>query len=418
MSSTLSIDPRLDLTNEQPRVFEFQALQKVKVKGRLVDSKGEGIAKALVLCSVAADETTPWQSKSKEKDPYDFARQWPRAGNCESDSEGNYEVDLAYGKAILQVIREGYLADPSTMEFEVTADEDFIVPHVVLYPVPKLRGKIIYEDASPAVGAYVRMRHSGIGDADPICESNEDGLFTLIPSRIPNTDGSGIEANVFVVVMDTKTGKGGVAKVNLKDAEDCDNILVRLEPRSTSWMFDIVKAYRSDVELEAIQKDRDSASKEFTLGTEGMQVPSMREGTWLNTDAKGLEDFQGNFVLLDFWFIGCGPCHRDIPSIRMVHRHLSKYGFSVVSVHKDGEAPEDVKIFADKNDMRYPIVVDDAEGTITKQFRELGLIGFPHYILLDRQGRIIHNDAVSGGPSLRSYKFEKVFQAIRNATPN
>ena len=65
--------------------------------------------------------------------------------------------------------------------------------------------------------------------------------------------------------------------------------------------------------------------------------------------------------------------------------------------------------------MDYPIVVDDSEGTITKQFRSVGLQGFPHYILLDRQGRVLHNDSVGDGPSLRSYKFEKIYEAIRSA---
>jgi peroxiredoxin len=182
-------------------------------------------------------------------------------------------------------------------------------------------------------------------------------------------------------------------------------------------MIDVVKRYESDDNKaeEALQKYRESALKEFWLGAPGMQVPSMREGTWLNTDARSLEDFRGKFVLLDFWFIGCGPCHQDMPSVRMAHRRLSELGFSVVSVHKDGETPKDVKIFADKNGMDYPIVVDDSEGTITKQFRNIGLEGFPYYILLDRQGRILHNDAVSGGPSLRSYKFEKIYEAIRSA---
>lgn len=411
-----SADPRLDLSSGQPKEFHFRALRKVKVKGRLIDSDGAGIADAYVSCSVAVSEATPWQSQTKEKDRFAIARQWTSAGGGESDSEGNYEVELANGKANLEVIRDGYFSDPVTTEFVVTSDTNFTIPEVVLYPVPKLRGRIVFEDGSSVAGAYVRMRHAGFGDADPVCESTEDGLFTLIPSRIPYSDELGLETNVSVVAMDPRTGKGGVTNVNLKDATACANISVQLEPRSASWMFEVVKIYQSDVALEALQKYRGSALKRFSFGAPGRKVPSMHEGTWLNTDARSLEDFRGKFVLLDFWFIGCGPCHRDIPSIRIAHRQLSELGFSVVSVHKDGEKPEDVKIFADKNDMDYPIVVDDSEGTITKQFRKLGLEGFPHYILLDREGCILHNDGLSEGPSLRSYKFETIYKAIRSAT--
>ena len=412
-----SADAQLDLSSGQSKVLHFRAQRKVKVKGRLIDSHGEGVSDAFVSCSVAATEATSWQSEKKEKDRFAVARQWTNAGGAESDSKGNYEVELAYGKARLEVIRDGYFSDPVTLEFVVTPDANFTIPEIVLYPVPRLRGRIINEDGISVAGAYVRMRHTGFGDADPVCESTDDGLFTLIPSRIPYSADLGLETNVSIVVMDAKAGKGGVAQVNLKDATACESISVQLGPRSATWMFDVVKLYKSDdiKAEEALQKYRESALKEFSLGAPGMQVPSMREGTWLNTDAKSLEDFRGKFVLLDFWFIGCGPCHQDMPSVRMAHRRLSELGFSVVSVHKDGETPKDVKIFADKNGMDYPIVVDDSEGTITKQFRSIGLQGFPHYILLDRQGRVLHNDAVSDGPSLRSYKFEKIYEAIRSA---
>jgi peroxiredoxin len=407
-NSPQSADAQLDLSSGQPKAISFRAQRKVRVKGRLIDSNGEGVADASVICSVAASEATPWQTETEEKDRFIVARQWSNAGVAQSDSKGNYEVELAYGKASLGVIREGFFSDPVTLEFVVTADPNFTIPELTLYPVPKLQGRIMNEDGSSVAGAYVRMRHTGYGDADPVCESTDDGLFTLIPSRIPYAD-VGLETNVSIVVMDAKTG-------NLKDAAACENISVQLASRSASWMLDVVKLYNSDnvKEKEARQKHRESALREFSLGAPGMLVPSMREGTWHNTDATSLEDFRGKFVLLDFWFIGCGPCHRDMPSVRMAHHRLSELGFSVVSVHKDGKTPNDVKSFADKNGMDYPIVVDDSEGTITKQFRGIGLQGFPHYILLDRQGCILHNDAISDGPSLRSYKFEKIYEAIRS----
>ncbi|HUP76921.1 MAG TPA: hypothetical protein VM260_00065, partial [Pirellula sp.] len=111
-----STDSQLDLSSGQPKVFHFRAQRKVKVRGRLIDSQGEGVSNAFVSCSVAATEATPWQSETKEKDRFAVARQWTNAGGAESDSKGNYEVDLAYGKANLEVIREGYFSDPVTLE--------------------------------------------------------------------------------------------------------------------------------------------------------------------------------------------------------------------------------------------------------------------------------------------------------------
>ena len=411
-----STNPELDLSAVTSKELEFRVQTKVKVKGRLVDSNGEGVTDASIYCSVAPNETAIWPSDAKPEDRLAMARQWTNAGNAESDANGNYEVDLVYGKATLEVIRDGFFSDPNILEFVVPKDRDFTISDLILYPVPKLRGRIVNEDGSSVAGAYARMRHSGYGDADPVCEADEDGLFTLIPSRIPYSSDLGLQTTVSVVALDAKTGKAGTAEVNLKDAVSCENISIQLSPRPVSWLMDVVKQYKSDDPnaKEAKQKYLQGALKEFSRGTVGSLVPSLREGTWLNTEARSLEDFQGKIVLLDFWFIGCGPCHRDMASVRIVHRQLSEFGFSVVSVHKEGESPKDVQIFADKNGMNYPIVVDDSEGTITKQFRDIGLDGFPTYILLDRDGRILHNDAVGEGASLRSFKFEKVYEAVRS----
>jgi len=133
----------LDLRSGQPKIFYFRAQRKVKSKGRLIDSHGKGVADAYVSCSVAASEATPWLSEMKVKNRYAFLRPWTDAGLAESDPQGNYEVELAYGKANLQVIHDGYFSDPVSLEFVVTPDASFTIPELVLYSVLKLRGRVI-----------------------------------------------------------------------------------------------------------------------------------------------------------------------------------------------------------------------------------------------------------------------------------
>jgi thiol-disulfide isomerase/thioredoxin len=104
----------------------------------------------------------------------------------------------------------------------------------------------------------------------------------------------------------------------------------------------------------------------------GNAVPDLSEGTWLNTNAKSLQDFRGKYVLLDFWFIGCGPCMVDMPSIKLAHQLFGEHGFSVVSVHTSHQTASDVQAFANQHEMNYPIVVDNSEDPITKGFKPLG----------------------------------------------
>lgn len=53
---------------------------------------------------------------------------------------------------------------------------------------------------------------------------------------------------------------------------------------------------------------------------------------------KQLRDFEGRYVLLDFWASWCGPCIRDIPKIKKLNDEFSESsfvdaeGFTLISV--------------------------------------------------------------------------------------
>ena len=124
-------------------------------------------------------------------------------------------------------------------------------------------------------------------------------------------------------------------------------------------------------------------------------------GTWLNTDSDSLEDFRGQYVLLDFWFIGCGPCEGEIPSLKKVYNLYREKGFTVISVHTAGQSPESVKQFCDARGMNFPLVVDSAAENILKAYRPLGVEVFPSYLLINPEGEIIPAD-------MRSHKIETI----------
>ena len=75
------------------------------------------------------------------------------------------------------------------------------------------------------------------------------------------------------------------------------------------------------------------------------------------------------------------------------------------------------KNLVEKDFAKAEIVVDNADGTITEQYQLLGVGGYPSYILLDPEGKIIHNDNVSPPPSLRRYKLERIYEALRGRLP-
>ena len=159
----------------------------------------------------------------------------------------------------------------------------------------------------------------------------------------------------------------------------------------------------------------------------GSPAPEIATGTWFNSESKSLKDFRGQYVLLDFWFIGCGPCERDFPTVKMANDIFGDYGFSAISIHIAGQPAESVKQFCDARGMDFPLVVDGANEEIVKSYKSLGVAGFPSYLLIDPEGNIASSIlGTSAGAdelpflSLHSHKLELIrhFLLTEGQKPN
>lgn len=420
--------PELNLTDAQPATLELKLRPKVTTRGRVVDAQGKGIADAFVVSMIANRSDQPVEGDASELEsgdgdarhvpPADSAwakfKKWSQGGSGQTDSDGNYEIEVAAGAVELEVIREGYFSSPPTTETVIVDPATQRLPELVLHSVPALSGRVLDATGQPVIGAIVRMRHIGRGDADPVAESSADGSFHLKLSRIPYTiDGNGLQTDVSVVAMDPKSNRGGIAGVDLKDASSTGEITITLAERSPDWALNVVQHDKSPVS-DQVKEQLAARVEQYPEGVAGKTPPDLSEGTWLNTDARSLADFRGRLVLLDFWFIGCGPCERDMPTIKLLHQKFFDQGFSVVSVHTSGQSPESVQKFANENGMNYPVVVDTADGVIMKQYQQLGVNAYPLYMLLDSDGRIIQNDATSmGNRSLRTNMIELIYRELR-----
>lgn len=420
----------LDLTDGQPATLELKLRPKVRARGRVVDVQGRGIADALVVGMIANNSENQADGNSRELETdatnssetpsrssaWETFENWSLGGNGQSDSDGNFEIDLASGPVMLEVIREGYFSSPPTTETIIANPATEPLPEMMLYRVPELKGRVFDAAGQPVIGAIVRMRHIGRGDADPVGESSADGSFHLQMSRIPYAnDGSGLQTDVSVVAIDPKSNRGGIVDVDLTDVSSTGEIAITIAEQSPNWALNVVQPDTSPVSDQRKEKLA-KRSEMYPDGVYGKVPPDLSEGTWLNSDARSLKDFRGKFVLLDFWFIGCGPCERDMPAIKLMHQKFFDQGFSVVSVHKNGQTPEAVRKFAKEKGMNYPIVVDSADGAITNQYKNLGVSFYPMYMLLDPDGKIIHSDATSTGDhSLRMEKIELIYRELREA---
>ena len=81
------------------------------------------------------------------------------------------------------------------------------------------------------------------------------------------------------------------------------------------------------------------------------ELPRLEGGGTLS-----LSEFDGAYVLLNFWASWCAPCLEEIPSLRAVRERFAGRGLEVVGVTVN-DLVEDSRAFARENGMEYPNVV-------------------------------------------------------------
>jgi peroxiredoxin len=108
------------------------------------------------------------------------------------------------------------------------------------------------------------------------------------------------------------------------------------------------------------------------------------------TDLKGgvrrLSEYRGKLVLLDFWFINCGPCQQAVPKLVEAYEKFHSKGLEIVGI--DGEdSTEDVKRFMSQRKITWPQTVQEkSEGPIHQAYR---FDSAPTYYLVGPDGKIL-----------------------------
>jgi|LSQX01.3.fsa_nt_gb peroxiredoxin len=99
-----------------------------------------------------------------------------------------------------------------------------------------------------------------------------------------------------------------------------------------------------------------------------------------------LSEFEGKYILLDFWALACGPCIKAIPETRELYSN-NKEILTVVGINM--VTNEDSWRETSKKDSITWINLSDGKGTFAGISADYGINGFPTYILIDPQGVII-----------------------------
>lgn len=157
------------------------------------------------------------------------------------------------------------------------------------------------------------------------------------------------------------------------ESDDFNNRVIALMPRMSE----------ADTESDYAQAINDmlSAGQAVKVGDD------MVDGVLY--DASGechrLSELKGQYILLDFWSQGCGPCRASLPELEEL---IKRYESQLVVVGICSDAKDDWKAFLKDNNpggLQWNQLLPYGSGLVPRY----GVTGIPHYVLISPEGKIL-----------------------------
>jgi thiol-disulfide isomerase/thioredoxin len=119
-----------------------------------------------------------------------------------------------------------------------------------------------------------------------------------------------------------------------------------------------------------------------------------------------LESLRGKYVLVDFWASWCGPCMREVPTLRAAYAKYKAKGFEIYGISLDNERAKWLNAIR-ANQMNW-VHTSDLKGWKDAVAVRYGIQSIPASFLLDPQGHLIAKDL--RGDALMQ-KLERIFSS-------
>lgn len=152
----------------------------------------------------------------------------------------------------------------------------------------------------------------------------------------------------------------------------------------TSENDDLADLYRDGTNQGFISGD--GTVEEFAAGDRGDVIEFT--GTSSDGDPITSDDFEGQVLVINFWYALCGPCRVEAPVLESVYQATKDSGATFIGVNiYDG--PEQANSFEDTYGISYPSLLARDDDQLKLSFANSTTVrAAPTTLVLDLEGRV------------------------------
>ncbi len=236
---------------------------------------------------------------------------------------------------------------------------------------------------------YSSYKDFNFADNDAFETSNAykrllESHYGRIARDISNDNGKDI-ALAYIETVDSKFPNGDVK----------DQLMfnyLRYGMKANSALDDVYNVFKNSNQNSENLSKVTSSYKVLSNLTPGKASPTFNYENYKGGETS-LEDLKGKVVYVDVWATWCGPCLREIPSLKTLEKdyHNKNIAFVSLSIDEKKDYKKWRTMIAEKELGGIQLMADnDWKSSFVTAY---GIRGIPRFIIIDTEGNIINSDA-------------------------
>jgi thiol-disulfide isomerase/thioredoxin len=139
-------------------------------------------------------------------------------------------------------------------------------------------------------------------------------------------------------------------------------------------------------DMSALEALRDGDMKKLVFHSDGQPVSAAEFMLADNAGTGTLADYEGKYVLLNFWATWCAPCRKEMPMMSALQTEFGGNQFEVLTLATGRNSPQGIIKFFDEMAITNLPRHQDPKQAVA---REMGIFGLPITVLINPQGQEI-----------------------------